>query len=269
MNIAPLRVFISYAWESEAFKEVIWKFASWLYHNSEGKYEIVLDQLFEFRPPEVGWPTWMLQEIKKADVVLAICSPKYRERFEGENTNGGNGVRYEGAIITQHMYSANLRNTKFYPVLPDDYAFDHIPDILKGFHNGHCFPSKQERIIKLILGENPSFGICLANSHQDELELEEEIVKEVVSLTDSFKETAMAIPIQVTIRSYLSLSDLHKIAICKAMGLWTQEMDQMSQEDRDKEFFKLIGKSNLLGQLWIHVHRISPFENPNNPFIKP
>src|ERR1700741_5354328 len=120
MSTAPIKVFISYAWEPDPHKDMVWELARWLETNSNGRVKVVIDRLFENRPPGEGWPVWMQRAVENSDIVLIVCSPLYKTRFEKNDPvgGGGAGVNFEGAHITQHLYNGKLRNNKFFPILP-------------------------------------------------------------------------------------------------------------------------------------------------------
>jgi hypothetical protein len=112
------------------------------------------DHAYEHRPPELGWQAWMLHEIEDADVVLIVCSPRLRARYEKrEPPDTGKGATYEGAMVTQHIYNAAQRNTKFYPLLPDHGHYDHVPLNLQPWFNNHRFPGGNARLLTLIREE--------------------------------------------------------------------------------------------------------------------
>jgi hypothetical protein len=128
--MARKKVFISYSWESDEFKQSIWELAGWLHLASSGEIEVISDHLFSVKPPPIGWHRWMEKEIDSADTVLVVCTPKYKIFFEGDNTamhGGGYGVTHEGLIITSKFYDGKGINEKFYPVIPEN---GNIADIL-------------------------------------------------------------------------------------------------------------------------------------------
>ncbi|HUL12505.1 MAG TPA: toll/interleukin-1 receptor domain-containing protein, partial [Methylococcaceae bacterium] len=109
-------VFISYAHESESLRASVKDLADWLGRNG---CTVLTDHGYGYRPPPEGWQAWMQGCIDKADIVLVVCTPKLRARYEKTAApDSGRGATYEGAIVTQHIYDAAMRNTKFYPVLP-------------------------------------------------------------------------------------------------------------------------------------------------------
>jgi len=145
------RVFISFAHESVEHREAVRVLADWLIERG---IEAITDHPYENRPPELGWQAWMLHNIEDVDVVLVVCTPLLKARYEKREELGiGLGATYEGAIITQAMYDAAQRNTKFFPVLPDGGNYENIPITLRPFYNRHCFPSGNDRILRLITEE--------------------------------------------------------------------------------------------------------------------
>ena len=107
-------VFISYAHESDALRASVKALAVWL---SDRGCSVLTDHPYVHRPPERGWQTWMHDCLRKADVVLVVCTPKLKARYEkNEEPGTGFGATYEGAVVTQHIYDAAMRNTKFFPV---------------------------------------------------------------------------------------------------------------------------------------------------------
>ena len=117
------RVFITYTHDSDAHKNRVLKLSERL--RADG-VDSNIDQ-YEVSPPE-GWPAWMRRQIKEADIVLIICSENYLKRYEGTEARGrGSGAKWEGGIITQELYEAEGRNTKFIPVVFTRDDINYIP----------------------------------------------------------------------------------------------------------------------------------------------
>jgi len=148
LDTKPVAVFVSYAHESPPFREQVRALCDWL--RSQG-IALVCDFDHGNRPPSMGWPAWMQHGIEDAAVVLVVASPKYKARFEKRAAaDSGKGVAWEGAIITQELYDAAMRNDKFYPILPDGGARDDIPKAMIPWDNGHWFPSRQQGVLALV-----------------------------------------------------------------------------------------------------------------------
>lgn len=123
-----LRVFLSYSHDSPRHKARVLELSNRL--RGEG-VDCQIDAYHE-APPE-GWPRWMLNQVEDADYVLVVCTESYERRFRGKEQPGkGKGAKWEGAVITQQLYDAELHNTRFIPVLLDASDEPHIPIVLRG-----------------------------------------------------------------------------------------------------------------------------------------
>lgn len=123
-----LKVFISYSHDSQEHQERVLAFSDHL--RSEG-INCILDQYEEDFPE--GLPLWMEKQIRDADYVLIICTKPYYKRVMNEEEPGkGHGVRWEGNLIYQHLYSEGTFNKKIIPVLLETGKTEDIPTPLKG-----------------------------------------------------------------------------------------------------------------------------------------
>jgi hypothetical protein len=133
-----MRVFVSDSHDSREHERKVLGFTDQL--RADG-IDAVIDQYVPF--PEQGWPRWTEHQIASADFVLLVCTAEYRARFDGQpSSTGGLGVVWEGNLISQHIYNAATRNTKFIPILPDASCKAHIPTLLQGV--SHYLMSDQE-----------------------------------------------------------------------------------------------------------------------------
>jgi hypothetical protein len=75
----------------------------------------------------------MENRIEWADFVVVVCTETYNLRFRGKALYGqGKGVKWEGAILTQELYNAEARNTRFIPVVFSSPDTVHTPIVLQG-----------------------------------------------------------------------------------------------------------------------------------------
>lgn len=126
-SVAP-KVLISYSHDSPEHLARVLALSDQL--RAEG-VDSQVDQ-YETSPPE-GWPRWTWNQVEWADFVLVLCTATYHRRFRGLEEKGkGHGVNWEGIVITQDLYDAAARNTKFIPVVFSDEEAAHIPVILRG-----------------------------------------------------------------------------------------------------------------------------------------
>lgn len=103
-------VFISYSWDSEEHKQWVLDLSKDLREKFRvytllDRYNVGGDDLI----------TFMMKGLKKADRVLIIGTPLYKEKLE--NSDGG-GVKFEDQVITISLYK-EMGSNKFVPVLRD------------------------------------------------------------------------------------------------------------------------------------------------------
>lgn len=147
-------VFICYAHESDQFRLSVKELADWL---KERGCDVTTDHPYLYRPPVEGWQSWMENSIQSADVVLVVCTPKLKDRYEkSAPVTSGHGGMFEGAIVTQHIYDNAMRSDKVFPILPDSGSEGDIPVVLRAWSNGHRFPSGNLRILGLVLNGLPA-----------------------------------------------------------------------------------------------------------------
>ena len=122
-------VFISYSHDSDAHRGLVAGLADRL--RDDG-FEARIDQHINGTPRQT-WPRWMMDEIETADFVLVVCTETYYRRFRGhEAPSLGQGVDWEGALISQEIYDAKHLTTKFVPVLLSEDVRGFIPEPLRG-----------------------------------------------------------------------------------------------------------------------------------------
>ena len=127
---ATRRVFISYSHDSAEHKEQVLQLSERL--RADG-VDVTLDQYIQESGPAEGWPRWMDEQLRTADLVLVVCTPAYRRRLEGREEPGvGHGAAWEGTLIYQHIYNAATRNERFVPVLLKDGSPEDVPTVLQG-----------------------------------------------------------------------------------------------------------------------------------------
>lgn len=100
-------VFISYSWDSEPHKQ-------WVLDLSKDLREKfrVYTLLDRYNHGGDDLPTFMLKGLKRADRVIIIGTPKYKEKLE----KAGGGAKFEDQVITISLYK-DMGSDKFIPVL--------------------------------------------------------------------------------------------------------------------------------------------------------
>ena len=101
-------VFISYSWDSENHRQWVLN----LSNDLREKYS-VYTLLDRYNHGGDDLPTFMIKGLKRADRVLIIGTPKYKEKLENSNTGG---AKFEDQVITISLYN-DMGSDKFVPVL--------------------------------------------------------------------------------------------------------------------------------------------------------
>jgi hypothetical protein len=122
------KVFISYSHDSDQHAERVLQLADRL--TADG---ILVDLDQYTKEPAEGWPLWMTKRILEADFVLLVCTDTYYKRvMRYEEPGTGLGVKWEGNLIYNKIYTNDTLNPKFIPVLFSEGEASDIPDPLQG-----------------------------------------------------------------------------------------------------------------------------------------
>ncbi len=126
----PLRVFISYSWDSAEHMDQVLRLAQRL--RGDG-IDAWLDR---FVPaPKEGWPLWVQNQLDEAQFVIAIASEKYSEGFVKEwPTAADESVR---AMIARLEFEALSRSREFLPVVFSTSDVQFIPHPLRSYPHYH------------------------------------------------------------------------------------------------------------------------------------
>lgn len=178
MNIP--KVFISYAHGTEQFSDNVLEFSNKLRgHNIDAN----IDQ-YEESPPE-GWPRWMDSQIEKSDYVLIVCTQLYYDKVMNFKSGEGKGVNWEVDIIYQHLYDACCNNTKFIPIVFNDYSTTKILKPLQSSTIYHVDREKDFRkLCNRLKGIKNTIKPSLGNIEETVLEPKERKNMFVTSMID-------------------------------------------------------------------------------------
>ncbi len=125
----PPKVFISYSQESRSHADRVLSLSNRLRQDGVDAH---LDQ-YEVAPPE-GWPRWMVKQFQECDFIVMVCTETYRRRCDGDEAAGkGQGVKWEGNLAYNVLYSDDSLNRKAIPVLFDGSPNDVVPLPFQGF----------------------------------------------------------------------------------------------------------------------------------------
>lgn len=136
----PVRVFISYSWDTEDHQKWVLALADRL--RADG-IEVILDQThltLGGRSPE-----FMERSVRDSRFVLVICTETYKRKFD--NREGGAG--YEGHIITGEIINEVGKN-KFIPVLRSGDWKTSMPTALSGVYGVNLRTDSLDEYKKLV-----------------------------------------------------------------------------------------------------------------------
>lgn len=141
-------VFISYSWDSEEHQ-------SWVSNLSKDLREKygVYTLLDKYNGGGSDLITFMQKGLKRADKVLIIGTPIYKEKIEKQNSGG---ARFEDQVISIELYK-NLDTCKFIPILRDgDFsnAFSNLIETRIGYdmRNENDYETKLQELAADIWG---------------------------------------------------------------------------------------------------------------------
>jgi hypothetical protein len=127
--MSDITAFISYSHDSDEHRERVLSLSERL--RADG-VTTVLDRYVEKGSPPEGWPRWMMNGLDAATHVLCVCTQTYRRRFLGQEVpDKGKGADWEGALVSQALYDARSRTSKFIPVVFARSDEVHIPEPLR------------------------------------------------------------------------------------------------------------------------------------------
>jgi formylglycine-generating enzyme required for sulfatase activity len=150
MSDAPRRVFISYSQDSDEHGARVLALAQWL---REQGIDAWLDQ-FEDAPAQ-GWPMWMHEQLRDADVVLVVASRGYHDKFERSVPRGvGKGIKFESHLLVNEFYELEARTNRFVPVAFEGGDLGFVPKPLSG-HTHYVLPGRREALRDWLLGRRP------------------------------------------------------------------------------------------------------------------
>ena len=124
----PSVLLISYSHDDDSHRKRVLGLSERLRRDG---FDARIDQYVNGSPSE-GWPRWMLDQIDASEWVLVVCTEAYYRRFRGHDEPGvGKGATFEGLIITQELYDAHMKNSRFVPVLFDSTDTKFVPEPLR------------------------------------------------------------------------------------------------------------------------------------------
>jgi tetratricopeptide (TPR) repeat protein len=118
-----LKTWISYSHESIGHQQRVLDLSQSLRHNG---IDCSIDQ--HESADNGGWVGWMQSRLQTADFILLVCTEEYARRFNGITEGDvGRGVRWEGHLIANKLYSDATFARKLIPVVFDNTCKEHVP----------------------------------------------------------------------------------------------------------------------------------------------
>ena len=146
----PIKVFISYSWDSEEHKAWVKKLADRL---TEEGIDVQLDQ---YQEPGTSLTAFMQDGLSNADRVLVIGSPNYKRKAKSHKGR----TNTEDQIINIHM-NRDFATTKFIPILRKGSYSTSFTDLVADrngfdFSDDKMFESEFERLVDGLVGKRDS-----------------------------------------------------------------------------------------------------------------
>lgn len=122
-----IRVLVSYAWEDEAYRELVARLAARL--RSDG----IDARLDRWNVDDRPLPDFMASEVRKADKVLMLCSPAYKKKVHAmQDGERATGAGLESALLTSAVFNDYTLRKKILVVVARGDAADAVPDGFAG-----------------------------------------------------------------------------------------------------------------------------------------
>lgn len=126
--MTPPRVFISYAWESDQYRDWVERLARRLRQDG---VDARLDRWDLTAGESIA--SFMNSEVRHADKVLVLCSPKYREKVHLTEDGGGvTGAGWEAGLLADQIFAKLAGAKKSIPVLTRGRWQEAAPDFMVG-----------------------------------------------------------------------------------------------------------------------------------------
>ncbi|HEX5117824.1 MAG TPA: SEFIR domain-containing protein [Pseudonocardiaceae bacterium] len=122
------RVFVSYTHDNDTHKALVLEFATFL--RGQG-IDAELDQWFTDRRRD--WYTWVLKLTRRADFIVVVASPVFRQVGDGNvGSDENRGAQSEASLFRELLHSdRETWGQKLLPVVLPGYTPDDIPLFLQ------------------------------------------------------------------------------------------------------------------------------------------
>lgn len=172
--VTPPRVFISYAWEDDEYRDWVERLARRLRDNG---VEARLDKWHLEEGDTVA--RFMNREQRAADRVLVLCSPSYRAKVHAtEDGAHSTGSGWEAGLLADQMFADVTTRRKVIAILTRGAWAESAPDFLLGrvyvdLSESASFEERYRDLLRRIVGqlaEAPELGRLPSDLHEPELD---------------------------------------------------------------------------------------------------
>ncbi len=158
-----MRVFISYAWESDEYRALVKRLAARLRQDG------IDARLDAWHLEGLTIPEFMSRKVRNADKILVVCSPQYRQKVHAmEDGERITGIGWESMLVTSSIWANVSDRNKITAVLLRVTWKEAAPDVLIGLpyfdlSNAASFEANYRHLLRTLTGQNepvPPLG-CL------------------------------------------------------------------------------------------------------------
>ena len=142
---APIRAFVTYAWENEQYRHWVQRLAARL--RADG-VDVRLDA---WHIDGRTLTAFMNSEIRNADKILMLCSPRYRQRVHAiEDGQRVSGAGWESCLITGELFSQRKSTAALVPVLTRGEWSDSAPSWVENYPRIDFREPTYERYLEVV-----------------------------------------------------------------------------------------------------------------------
>jgi hypothetical protein len=149
-----MQVFISYAWENDAYRTLVKSLAARLREDG------IDARLDAWHLDGLTIPEFMSREVRHADKILVVCSPQYRQKVHAmEDGQRMTGTGWESMLVTSSIWANLSDRRKIIPVLLRGAWNEAAPDVLIGLRyfdlsNMANFEANYRELLRSLTGQN-------------------------------------------------------------------------------------------------------------------
>jgi hypothetical protein len=145
-----MRVLISYAWENDTYRGRVKSFTARLIDDG------VNARIDAWHLNGVTIPKFMASEVRKADKILILCSPRYRRKVHAmEDGRRVSGSGWEMMLVTSAVWTRHRKRDRIVSALFSEKWQNAAPDFLSALPyidltNGHRFEDEYDKLLRTL-----------------------------------------------------------------------------------------------------------------------